>query len=54
MQRFQTLFNELDLMGVFAKFISKDKFTDVLIENCVEFVQTALTNETDVEIRSAA
>ncbi|CAF0848327.1 unnamed protein product [Brachionus calyciflorus] len=44
----------VDLMGVFAKFIGKDKFTDDIVQNCLLFVTNALTNEADPEIRSAA
>lgn len=44
----------LDLMGVFAKNIGKEKFTDVYVENCLSFVENVLGNENDPEIRSAA
>ena len=41
-------------MGVFAKNIGKEKFTDVYVENCLNFVENVLANESDPEIRSAA
>ena len=41
-------------MGVFAKYIGKNKFSDVLIEDCLKFVQNVLTNESDPDTRSAA
>lgn len=44
----------IDLMGVFAKYISKEKFTDALIDNCLSFVQNTLANENDPELRSGA
>jgi len=44
----------IDLMGVFAKFINREKFSDQLIEDCLKFVQNVLLNESDPEIRSAA
>lgn len=47
-------FKFIDLMGVFAKFIGRDKFTDALIEDCLKFVQNVLVNDNDPEIRSAA
>jgi len=40
----------IDLMGVFAKYIGKDKFTDNLIEDCLKFVQNVLTNDNDPEV----
>ena len=44
----------IDLMGVFAKYIGRDKFNEEIIQNCLSFVINALSNETDPEIRSAA
>jgi hypothetical protein len=44
----------IDLMGVFAKYMNKDKFNDALIENCLSFVQNILANDHDAEIRSGA
>lgn len=44
----------IDLMGVFAKFIGKDKFGDQLIVDCLSFVQNILINDNDPEIRSGA
>ena len=44
----------IELMGVFAKFIGKEKFTDVYINNCLTFVQNVLGNESDPEMKSAA
>jgi hypothetical protein len=39
-----------DLMGVFAKFINREKFSDQLIEDCLKFVQNVLLNESDPEV----
>lgn len=44
----------IDLMGVFAKYIGKDKFSETLIEECLQFVQNILTQDQDPEIRSGA
>lgn len=44
----------IDLMGVFAKFIGKEKFSDALTEDCLNFVQNILNNDNDPEIRSGA
>lgn len=44
----------IDLMGVFAKFIGKKKFSDGLTEDCLNFVQNILNNDNDPEIRSGA
>ena len=44
----------IELMGVFAKFIGKEKFTDAYINNCLAFVQSVLGHETDPEMKSAA
>lgn len=44
----------IDLIGVFSKFIGRDKFNDEIIQNCLSFVINALSNESDPEIRSAA
>lgn len=44
----------IDLMGVFAKFIGKDKFSDNLTQDCLMFVQSILTNDNDPESRSGA
>ena len=37
-------------MGVFAKFINREKFSDQLIEDCLKFVQNVLINESDPEV----
>ena len=42
------------MMGVFAKFIGKEKFSDSLTNDCLNFVQNILTNDNDPEIRSGA
>ena len=44
----------IDLMGVFAKYIGKEKFSDALTRDCLDFVQNILTNDSDPEIRSGA
>jgi hypothetical protein len=44
----------IDLMGVLAKHVGKDKFNQVLIGDCLSFVQSSLNNESDPEIRSGA
>ncbi len=41
-------------MGVFAKYIGKEKFSDSLIDDCLKYVQNVLINDNDPEIRSAA
>ncbi len=41
-------------MGVFAKHIGKEKFSDSLANDCLNFVQNILTNENDPEIRAGA
>lgn len=40
-------------MGVFAKCISKEKFDDVLVKDCLNYVQDVLLLDADAEIRSA-
>lgn len=44
----------IDLMGVFAKYIGQEKFSDALTNDCLEFVQNILNNDNDPEIRSGA
>ncbi len=44
----------IDLMGIMAKHISKEKFNEPVIENCLNFVQNVLNHDNDPEIRSAA
>lgn len=44
----------IELMGVFAKFIGKEKFTDAYVTSCLTFVQNVLGSETDPEMKSAA
>lgn len=50
-KKFQNNFNILDLMGVFARFINREKFSDQLIEDCLKFVQNVLINESDPEVK---
>jgi hypothetical protein len=41
-------------MGVFAKYVGKEKFSDALVGDCLSFVQSILTAEGDADTRSAA
>lgn len=40
-------------MGVFAKFIANDKFTEALTRDCLAFVESVLNSDADPEMRSA-
>jgi hypothetical protein len=40
-------------MGILAKYMSKQKFTDSLINECLLFVTQILNNDDDAEKRSA-
>lgn len=44
----------IHLMASFAENVSKDKFNDPLIENCLSFVETTLVSDNDPEMRSAS
>ncbi len=44
----------IDLMGIMAKHISREKFNETVIQNCLNFVQNVLKHDNDPEIRSAA
>jgi hypothetical protein len=40
-------------MGILAKYMNSDKFSNDLINDCLLFVQHVLNNDTDAEKRSA-
>ena len=40
-------------MGILAKYISEDKFSEHLINECLAYSQHVLSNEDDPEKRSA-